>query len=63
MLTPVRRASIRAQSVPMGPLSVRLERPRQYQWHGAQKEEVVRLFGCAREKSKDAGKEEAEWCC
>lgn len=59
MLTPVRHASIRAQSVPMGPLSVRLERPQQYQWRGAQKR------GClvVREESKDAGKEEAEPCC
>lgn len=53
MLTPVRHASIRAQSVPMGPLSVRLERPQQYQWHGAQKK---RLSAClvVRGKSKDA---------
>lgn len=46
MLTPVSHASIRAQSVPMGPLSVRLERPQQYQWHRAQKRGCLLVWLC-----------------
>lgn len=50
MLAPVRRASIRAQSVPVGPLSVRLERPPRNINGTELRKEVVRLFGCAREE-------------